>query len=257
MQTSTRQDAQRKVIVSSPENSEAPLSAGRGWLTLNRLFFVRNHFDVPEMDLSDWELQVGGRVEQEFRLNWDTLNSLPQRMVFATMECAGNGRSFLLGQAKGVQWGPGAVGHAEWRGVPLQAVLERAGLKPDALEIVVEGADQGTEPGHPGPMHFARSLPLEKALSPDTILATMMNGEPLEPNHGCPVRLIVPGWYGVTSVKWVTHIDVISQRFHGYFQSVKYTIKNRDGRGTHTEMVGPVPPKSEIIQPHQDEEFGA
>ena len=118
---------------------------------------------------------------------------LPERTVFATVECAGNGRSFLAERQAGVQWGAGAVGHAEWTGVPLKLVLERSGLEADALEVLFEGADVGTESDHPEPMPFARSLPLAKALHPDTLLATRMNGELLDPLHGYPAAAVRAG----------------------------------------------------------------
>src|SRR5262249_6225590 len=143
----------------------------------------------------------------------------------ATVECAGNGRSFLKTRVPGVQWGAGAIGHAEWTGVPLRLVLERAGLKPDAVEVVFEGSDRGSEADHPEPMNFARRLPLATALDADTLLAYRMNGELLQPNHGYPVRLFVPGWYGVASVKWLRRIEVIDRPFAGYYQSVKYTVQ--------------------------------
>ena len=165
----------------------------------------------------------------------------------------GNGRSFLAPLQAGVQWGAGAVGHAEWTGVPLKVVLERSGLAPDALEVLFEGADTGTEHDHPEPMPFERSLPLAKALHPDTLLASRMNGELLEPAHGYPLRLMVPGWYGVASVKWLRRIEVVSTPFRGYFQSVKYTYQLKTERGVETEIVGPMMPKSEIVRPRTDE----
>ena len=181
---------------------------------------------------------------------------LPERTVFATVECAGNGRSFLTERQSGVQWGAGAVGHAEWTGVPLKLVLERSGLEPDALEVLFEGADVGTEHDHPEPMPFERSLPLDKALDPDTLLATRMNGEFLDPLHGYPLRLFVPGWYGVASVKWLRRIEVVNKPFRGYFQSVKYTVQRKTECGTRTEIVGPMMPKSEIIRPRPGDVLG-
>ncbi len=240
---------QRKFVTVTPENSETPLDQVRSWVTPNRLFFVRNHFPVPEIDLTTWRLQIDGCVERPVTMTWDELTALPERTVFATVECAGNGRSFLQPRAAGVQWGAGAIGHAEWTGVPLHVVLEKAGLKPQAVEVLFEGRDRGTEPDHPEPMDFARSLPLKKALDSDTLLAYRMNGELLEPNHGYPVRLFVPGWYGVASVKWLTRIAVIDRPFRGYFQSVKYTVHRRTPTGLDTEVVGPMPVKSEIIRP--------
>jgi len=247
---------QRKVITAMPENSETPLDTVRSWVTPTRLFFVRNHFAVPALDVADWRLSVEGRVKQPRAWTWDELLDLPERTVFATVECAGNGRSFLAQRQAGVQWGAGAVGHAEWTGVPLKLVLERSGLEADAVEVLFEGADVGTEPDHPAPMPFERSLPLAKALHPDTLLALRMNGEILDPLHGHPLRLFVPGWYGVASVKWLRRIEVVNQPFRGYFQSVKYTVQRRTEHGVETEIVGPMMPKSEILRPRDGDVLG-
>jgi DMSO/TMAO reductase YedYZ molybdopterin-dependent catalytic subunit len=247
---------QRKVVIAEPENSETPLDSVRSWVTPTRLFFVRNHFAVPRLDLATWRLRVEGRVKQRRSWTWDELNELPQRTVFATVECAGNGRSFLAERQAGVQWGAGAVGHAEWTGVPLAVVLEHSGLESDACEVLFEGADVGTESDHPEPMHFQRSLPLAKAFHPDTLLATRMNGELLDAAHGHPLRLFVPGWYGVASVKWLARIEVIDRPFRGYFQSVKYTVQRRAERGLETEVVGEMVPKSEVIRPRPNEVLG-
>jgi DMSO/TMAO reductase YedYZ molybdopterin-dependent catalytic subunit len=247
---------QRRVITATPENSETPLEGVRSWVTPNRLFFVRNHFEVPALNLETWRLPVGGCVERPMEWSWEDLNELPERSVFATLECAGNGRSFLAQRVHGVQWGAGAIGHAEWTGVPLRILLQKAGIKPEANEVLFEGADCGSESDHPEPMAFARSLPLAKALDPDTLLATRMNGEPLEPIHGFPVRLLVPGWYGVASVKWLKRVEVIREPFLGYFQSTKYTIQQSGSGGPERVIVGPMALKSEIIRPRAGETFG-
>jgi DMSO/TMAO reductase YedYZ molybdopterin-dependent catalytic subunit len=247
---------QRRFVTAVPENSETPLEGVRSWVTPNRLFFVRNHFDVPELDLASWRLRVEGCVRQPAEWTWDELAALPERTVFATVECAGNGRSFLQPKAHGVQWGAGAIGHAEWTGVPLRLVLEKARVKPEAVEVLFEGYDRGSEADHPQPMAFARSLPLAKALDHDTLLAVRMNGEPLEPSHGFPVRLLVPGWYGVASVKWLRRIEVLDRPFQGYFQTTKYTVQRQTARGTETEVVGPMAVKSEIIRPHDGDALG-
>jgi DMSO/TMAO reductase YedYZ molybdopterin-dependent catalytic subunit len=244
---------QRKVVTAEPENSETPLDSVRSWVTPTRLFFVRNHFTVPSIDVAHWRLSVEGCVKQSRVWTWDEIIELPERTVFATVECAGNGRSFLAARQAGVQWGAGAVGHAEWTGVPLAHLLERSGLESDALEVLFEGADVGTESDHPAPMPFERSLPLAKAMHPDTLLAYRMNGEILEPIHGYPLRLFVPGWYGVASVKWLRRIEVVNKPFRGYFQSVKYTVQRRTERGLEKEIVGPMMPKSEIIRPRAGE----
>lgn len=247
---------QRKFVTADPENSETPLDSVRSWVTPNRLFFVRNHFDVPVIDRAAWRLRVEGCVERPAVWTWEQLTALPERTVFATVECAGNGRSFLQPRAQGVQWGAGAIGHAEWTGVPLRLVLEKAGLRPGAREVLVEGSDHGTEADHPEEMYFARSLPLAKALDPDTLLAVRMNGELLEPSHGYPVRLFVPGWYGVASVKWVRRIAVLDRAFQGYFQTTKYTVQRPTPRGTETVVVGPMAVKSEVLRPRAGEVLG-
>jgi DMSO/TMAO reductase YedYZ molybdopterin-dependent catalytic subunit len=247
---------QRKVVTAAPENSETPLENVRGWVTPTRLFFVRNHFPVPEIDVNTWRLSVEGRVGKPRQWTWDELTELPEKTVFATVECAGNGRSFLKQHVHGVQWGAGAVGHAEWTGVPLRLVLQDSGVRPEALEVLFEGHDHGSEADHPEDMHFARSLPLEKALDPDTLLVHRMNGEILEPAHGFPLRLFVPGWYGVASVKWLRRIEVLDRYFKGYYQSVKYTMQRRTSAGIETTIVGAMALKAEILRPREDSVLG-
>jgi DMSO/TMAO reductase YedYZ molybdopterin-dependent catalytic subunit len=247
---------QQKVLSTTPENRETPLTEVLSWVTPNKWFFVRSHYETPEINISNWRLAIGGCVERHFALTWDELEAMPRRSVFATMECAGNGRSFLKPHVEGVQWTAGAVGHAEWSGVPLRYVLERAMLKRDAKEIVFFGADAGIEHGADSPQPFARSLPLDKALHPDTLLATRMNGELLEPSHGYPLRLVAPGWYGVASVKWLARVDAVTEPFRGYYQTTKYTIQHHTGGGTRTDIVGPMPVKSEILRPVEGDVLG-
>ncbi len=248
---------QRRIVTSFPENSETPLERAGSWVTPSRLFFVRNHFPAPHIDPATWRLRVGGCVERPQDWTLDDLAALPERTVFATMECAGNGRSFLTPHVHGVQWGAGAIGHAEWTGIPVRLLLEKAGLQPQTQEIVFEGLDTGREADHPEALTFARSLPLAKALDRDTLLVTKMNGEPLEPSHGFPVRLLAPGWYGVASVKWLGGIRAVDQAFKGYYQSKKYTIQQRTPNGgVETVVVGPMPVKSEIIRPQPGETLG-
>ncbi|MBI1902237.1 MAG: sulfite oxidase [Planctomycetia bacterium] len=247
---------ERRIVTAVPENSETPLEQASSWVTPNRLFFVRNHFDEPRIDAATWRLSVEGLVERPLALSLSDLAELPERTVFATMECAGNGRSFLTPHVHGVQWGAGAIGHAEWTGVPLKALLERAGMRPGTVDVLFEGCDRGSEADHPEPMNFARTLPLAKALERDTLLATHMNGQPLEPIHGFPLRLLVPGWYGVASVKWLSRIEVLDQAFDGYFQTKKYTIQQQTPAGAETVVVGPMPVKSEIIRPQEGETLG-
>src|SRR5262249_37346554 len=248
---------ERRVVTAFPENSETPLESVQGWVTPNKLFFVRNHFPAPALDRAGWRLRIGGLGERPMELSFEELQARPRRSVFATVECAGNGRSFLSERQPGVQWGAGAIGHAEWTGVPVAAVLERAGARPGTVEVLFQGADVGSESDHPEPMHFARSLPLSKALDRDTLLVTRMNGELLSVEHGAPLRLFVPGWYGVASVKWLRSIEATSQPYRGYYQSVKYHVQRRSSGGyPETVVVGPMQVKSELVRPNDGERLG-
>ena len=242
-------DSPRKIVTTAPENSETPLDAQRGWITPTESFFVRNHFAVPQIDLAAWRLRLTGCIDSAAEFRWDELDAMPQRSVFATLECAGNGRSYLEQRAAGVQWGRGAVGNAEWSGVPFRDLVENRQIDERALEIVFQGADQGREGGVEGEISFARSLPLDVALHPDTVVALRMNGEPLTPGHGRPARLIMPGWYGVASVKWLAGAAFIDRPFDGYFQTVKYTVERHSSFGKSCEIVAAMRPKSEIIRP--------
>ena len=142
-----------------------------------------------------------------------------------TLECAGNGRSLLAPRPRNQPWGLEAVSTAEWTGVPLRAILDAAGLEPEAVELVFTGADEGTQNGvrH----HFARSLGVADARRPEVLLAYAMNGRALEPQHGAPLRLVVPGWYGMASVKWLTSIEAVTEPFSGYQQTRSYTIRQQ------------------------------
>jgi len=155
-----------------PENLEFPFSTLDSFITPNEKFFIRSHFAIPKLETDSWRLKIEGAVDQALEINYDELLSMPSRTIVAMLECAGNSRVFLVPQANGTQWELGAVGNAEWTGVPLKAVLERAGLHPDAVEVVLEGADTGEskeEPKTSGIIHFARSLPLGKALDPEVL----------------------------------------------------------------------------------------
>jgi DMSO/TMAO reductase YedYZ molybdopterin-dependent catalytic subunit len=236
-----------------PENLEFPFSSLNSTLTPNAQFFVRSHFPVPKLDLKNWKLQVEGQVERRMELSFEELTRMSAQTVTMVMECAGNSRIFLSPKVGGLQWELGAVGNAEWTGVPLAAVLREAGVKAGAVEVVLEGADHGEikkEPVSPGKINYARGLPLAKALSPDVILAYRMNGEPLTPAHGYPLRAVVSGWYGMASVKWLSRILVIDRAFRGYFQTADYTYwERRDGLPIQLLPVGEVEVKAEIARP--------
>src|SRR5881275_3614312 len=183
----------------APLNLETPFEKLDSFITPTELFYVRTHFPIPSIDRDAWWLRIEGQVEKPFAINYEELLDLEWKTIPATLECAGNNRSFLEPKVKGVQWGLGAVGTAEWTGVPLSVLFERAGLKKGAVEVVLEGADQGklSEAKAPhGNVRFARSIPIEKAGS-DVLLAHTMNGKELTAEHGFPLRAIVPGWYAM------------------------------------------------------------
>jgi DMSO/TMAO reductase YedYZ molybdopterin-dependent catalytic subunit len=212
-----------------PLNLEMPFARLDGFTTPNESFYVRCHFPVPQIAAADWRLQIEGEVDAPFALNYDEIRKLPARTIAATLECAGNNRLFLDPKVKGVQWELGAVGNAEWTGVSLSALLECARINASAVEVILDGADEGTveaTPRPPGRISFARSIPVAKALD-DVLLAYEMNGEPLTAEHGFPLRAIVPGWYAAASVKWLRRIIVTAKPFAGYYQSTDYTFWDR------------------------------
>jgi DMSO/TMAO reductase YedYZ molybdopterin-dependent catalytic subunit len=187
---------------------------------------------------------------------------MPSQTVTAMLECAGNGRIFLAPKAKGLLWEFGAVGNAEWTGVRLSAILDRVCAKAEAVEVVIEGHDKGEvqeEPKSPGVIHFARSLPIEKARR-DVLLAYQMNGRDLSRSHGFPVRAIVPGWYGMASVKWLRRILLVERPFGGYFQTLDYSyFERRQGIPsmvplTENEVKSQIarPARSEVVPKGQD-----
>jgi DMSO/TMAO reductase YedYZ molybdopterin-dependent catalytic subunit len=208
-----------------PKNLEAPFDQIDSYLTPTELFYIRSHFPIPALDRASYQLRIDGAVRRPFALSYDELRSMPSETRVATLECAGNGRVFLVPQVQGAQWELGAVSNAEWTGVPLRALLERAGLEEDACEIVLDGADRGApkeEPVPPEPISFAWSLPRAKAIQPEVLIAYQMNGRDLPRDHGFPARAIVPGHYGMASVKWLTGIHAVREPFHGYWQTSDY-----------------------------------
>ncbi len=239
-----------------PLNVESPFDALDGFLTPNDLFYVRNHFPIPELDASGYELRVDGAVKNPFRIGYEELRSMGSQTRVVTLECAGNSRSFLTPRESGVQWALGAVGTAEWTGVPLRELLNRAQPMDGAREVVLEGADRGkplNEPKPGGSIRFARSLPIQKAMEAEVIAAYKMNGDELAPEHGYPVRAIVPGYYAMASVKWLTQIRVTRDPFQGYWQTTEYGYwkDSEDGAVRHpltTMMV-----KSQIARPRNGE----
>lgn len=227
MQSSELKFNEGKIVRSvDPPNLEMPFETLDGFITPTKSFYVRTHLPIPKIDRDAWRLRVEGEVEKPFQISYDELIRLESRKVPVMLECAGNNRTFLEPKVKGVQWGLGAVGNAEWTGVPLSILLERVGVKASAREVILEGADHGRvdDPKAPaGELKFARSIPLEKARK-DALLAYKMNDMDLPPEHGFPVRAIVPGWYAMASIKWLTRIIVIDRPFNGYYQTLDYAF---------------------------------
>src|SRR5450755_316384 len=219
------------VRTAEPLNCETPAPLLGEDVTPTARFYRLNHLPVPVLDQEAWRLGVGGLVREPLSLSLHQLTQLPAQSAVVTLECAGNGRSLFRPAAEGEQWGLGAVSTAEWTGVRLADVLRGAGIRDGAREVIFGGADRGPVNGSAAPVRFERSLPLADALESGALLAYAMNGQPLPARHGAPLRLIVPGWYAVASVKWLTDIEVVPEPFDGYFQTSHYVYEwSRDGR---------------------------
>jgi anti-anti-sigma factor len=224
-------DAGMIVHRADPLNCETSIPALIGGVVPNQRFYVRNHFQVPKLDLSNWCLNVAGLVDCPLSLSLRDLVKMPSHTQIVTLECAGNGRSLLSPRVNGEQWNLGAVSTAEWTGVPLAEVLRRADIKAEAREIVFRGADSGKLDPNSEPIRFERSLSIDDAQRSEPLLAYAMNGEVLPIQHGYPLRLVVPGWYAVASVKWLTQINVISGQFSGHYQTGAYFFEwSREGQ---------------------------
>jgi DMSO/TMAO reductase YedYZ molybdopterin-dependent catalytic subunit len=242
-----------------PANLEMPFGLLDGFITPNEQFYIRSHFPVPPVNLASWRLRVEGAVENAREWSFEELRTLPATTIPATLECAGNSRVFLVPKVKGTQWELGAVGNAEWTGVSLGEVLREAGVKSDALEVILEGADAGMiseAPKPAGKIHYARSVPLGKALD-GILLAFEMNGEPLTPSHGFPLRAIVPGWYGMAAVKWLQRIVVTDRPYNGYYQTVDYAFWERDDAGVRLVPITHMQVKAAIARPGSNEVIAA
>lgn len=229
-----------------PETSEFPFAALDSFITPNDLFYVRNRLLVPSIDLERWRLTVGGNVAKPLSLSFVDLQTLPQVTLTCTLECAGNGGP----------WGflnIGGVSTATWTGVRLADVLARARPAEEAVEAVFVGLDHGEDPAATGVTEYARSLPLEKALHSDTLLAYAMNGEPLPPNHGFPLRLVVPAWYGMDSVKWLGTIRLVSEPYQGFYMTQRYRQFRDERGGQYGPMVRQMRLKSTIARPQAGE----
>ncbi len=208
-------------------NVALPLEALRYDLTPAGLHYTLSHFDILALDQASFRLRVGGRVAKAVELSMAQLRELPSKTLSVTMECAGNGRAGMSPRYPSMPWIEGAVGTAQWTGVALKHVLQLAGVGAQAKEIAFLGADRGFDSGVEH--EFGRSLTVQEALRDEVLLAWEMNGQPLLPQHGAPLRLVVPGWYGMASVKWLSRIEVLERAFDGFQQVVGYHYRKRRG----------------------------
>ena len=217
----------RSMIVHNdrPEDLESPIEYLNSWLTPTDSFFVRQHLPHPTLEEANFRLLLTGRVSKEASLTLADLRKLPQYTVPAVLECTGNARSFFSPRVPGVPWGRGAIGNAEWTGPRLADVLKLAGADTNTAFVTANGADNGVA----NTPDFIRSLAMKKALHPATLLALQMNGEPLPPLHGFPLRLIVPGWDGTSWVKWVNSLSVDEKPNNGFFMNPAYRFPKHPG----------------------------
>ena len=248
-------DAGMVVHRAHPLNCETSIPALIGGVVMPNLrFYVRNHFQIPKLESSSWRLNIDGLVERPLSLSLRDLVKMPSQTQFVTLECAGNGRSLLSPRVNGEQWNLGAVSTAEWTGVPLAEVLDRAGVKGGAREVVFRGADSGKLDTSSEPIRFERSLSMDDAQGSEALLAYAMNGETLPIQHGYPLRVIVPGWYAVASVKWLTEIEVISGLFSGHYQTETYFFEWQRSEQVVREPVSLQRVRSLITEPEPDSE---
>ena len=245
--------------VTRPLDAETSVREFTSFLTPNHRFFVRSHFGPPAPELiseAGWKLRVNGLVERSQEFTLKDLKQLEPVTITAVVQCSGNGRAFHQPKVPGVQWERGAVGNAEWTGVRLRDVLAKAAVKEGAQHVQLQGADRPAVTSVP---LFTRSIPLAKALHPDTILAYEMNGRPLTLLHGAPLRAILPGWMADSCTKWLTEITVQEEAAKGYYMQTAYRMPVKPIEAAGTTSTGPSVPveamvvKSLIAAPHEGE----
>ena len=226
----------REEIQLALRNRGMPLEGLRYDITPTGMHYLLIHFDIPFADETAWGLEIGGLVDRRVTLDMDDIRSRPIVTMPVTMECAGNGRALMEPRAISQPWLLEAIGTAQWTGTPLAPILEAAGIANDAVEILFTGVDQGVQGGEL--QDYQRSLTIEQAMRDEVMLVYAMNGEPLQPQHGYPLRLLVPGWYGMTSVKWLSRIEAIAEPFDGYQQMRTYRyVQSADEVGEPVEEI--------------------
>jgi DMSO/TMAO reductase YedYZ molybdopterin-dependent catalytic subunit len=228
-------------------NHGMPLEALRYDVTPPGLHYILVHYDIPAADADDWQLTIGGRVRRPLTLDIKTLRSLPASTVRVTMECAGNGRALLMPRPVSQPWLVEAVGTAEWTGTPLRVLLAEAGVETDCVNAVFTGADHGVERGVEQDYQWSLPLHVATGVDPEVLVAYEMNGAPLPPQHGHPLRLVVPGWYGMAHVKWLRNITLIDTPSDGFQQVVAYRFRQEaDEIGDPVDRIAP---RSLLIPP--------
>ena len=221
-----RGDIRLEELALAVRNHGMPLEALRLAVTPIGLHYLLTHYDIPIVGAHEWQLEIGGRVETPRTLSLDEILAQPAMELTVTLECAGNGRAHMTPRPFSQPWLEEAVGTARWTGTPLAPLLHDAGIKDGAVEVVFTGLDRGNELGVE--LAFERSLPLDEALADDVLLAWGINDQPLPPQHGYPLRLLVPGWYGMASVKWLSRITVVDRPFSGHQQSYAYRLRQTE-----------------------------
>ena len=226
-------------------NHGMPLEAMRYDVTPIGLHYLLVHYDIPPADADTWQVALTGRIARPMTLTMDDLRKRPARTVRVTMECAGNGRARLQPRPVSQPWLVEAVGTADWTGTPLRDLLDEAGVDSAAVDVMFSGADHGVERGVE--QDYQRGLSVADALGDDVLLAYEMNGSPLPPQHGYPVRLVVPGWYGMAHVKWLREITVLDEPFAGFQNTVAYRVRqDRDEEG---EALTRIAPRALLVPP--------
>ena len=226
--------------VARPYDAETPVRAFSSFLTPTKSFFVRSHFGPPAQELlteSRWKLRIGGMVDQPRELSLSDLRRMKPVTLTAVIQCSGNGRKFYEPKVPGVQWARGAVGNAEWTGVRLRDLLEQVGVRGDAQHVQFQGADRPMTSGVP---LFVRSIPMKKAIHPDTLLAYQMNEGPLPLLHGAPLRVITPGWMAESCIKWLTDITVQAAEAKGYYMQTAYRTPAGPGASVDRDVMLPI-----------------
>src|SRR3990170_7858396 len=218
----------REEVQLANRNRGMPLEGLRYDVTPTGMHYLLIHFDIPHVDAKKWRLRVGGLVSSPRSLSLEDIRKRPRKTLIVTMECAGNGRALMNPRPLSQPWLDGAIGTAEWTGTSLKSLLDEAGPSKITEEILFTGLDRGVQGEEL--QYYQRSVTIAEAMHEDVLLAYEMNGRPLEPQHGYPLRLIVPGWYGMASVKWLQRIEAVAEPFRGYQMvgSYRYSVSADD-----------------------------